>query len=64
MTCNYTIAEVPLVIHLAMWQKGGLAFANVNYNHGYLLSEITPIMLSQADQEAFFSEKKPLISPN
>ncbi len=45
MTCNCTIPKVPLVNHLAMWQKGGLAFANVNYNHGYSLGEITATML-------------------
>ncbi len=45
--------DSPLVIHLVMWQKDGLACADVNCSHGCSLGEITAIMIRYADEEVF-----------
>ncbi len=37
---NCTIPQIQLIIRLIMWQKFGLAFANVKCNHSYSLGEI------------------------
>ncbi len=54
MPCNYTIPQIILVIHLVMWQKDGLTWANINCSHGYSLGEITAIILCYADEEVFY----------
>ncbi len=58
-SCNCTIPQVPLVIRLFIWQKDDLAYANVNYSHGYSLSKVSAITPCCADEENFFRKLIP-----
>ncbi len=51
-----------LVIHI-MWQKSGLACANVNCSHDCSLTEITTIMPDFAGVEVIFFGKSPSYDP-
>ncbi len=60
MIFSCTMTQIPLVIHLIMRQKGGLACANANCSHGCSLGEIITIMLCYAGEHLTVFWKKPL----